>query len=93
MTDERRMSARYPSFTMLDLVARDRQGEERTLSIITRDRNSSGIGGVYIGQEPVDPESTFFLKTEENTVRELKLAWGKKIAEYVYLLGFEILEA
>jgi hypothetical protein len=93
MGDERRSSERHPSFTVMDVVARGKSGHERDFSIMTRDTSSSGIGGVYVGQEPVNPEDEFFLKEAANRLRPLRLAWGKRAADYVFILGFEFLKA
>ena len=93
MNEERRETGRCPSFTVMDLITRDGQGGERSHLIMTRDTSSSGIGGVYIGQEPIDTEGELFLKDTENVVRKVRLAWVERTADYVFLLGFEVLSA
>ena len=88
MVTERREQDRYPSFIQLDILVRDSEGKERTIPIMVRDESPNGIGGVYVGQDPPDIGDEFFL-CADGGLRRIRLAWWKKIADYVLLLGFD----
>lgn len=88
MSNDRRAEERRPSFTQADVLVRDPDGQERTLPMMLRDVSPSGLGGVYVGQDLPDIGDEYFLYTD-GEVRPIRLAWWKKIAEYVLLLGFD----
>ena len=90
MTEERRGEERQASFRMVGLIARDRAGNEREIPIMLRDISGNGIGGVYVGEDPLQMEDEFFLKEADDTVKPVRIIWTKKIADYVTMLGLEL---
>ncbi|MCP4900685.1 MAG: hypothetical protein GY906_27290 [bacterium] len=89
MTSERRASKRDIAFTQADVVVRGAGGSERTIQIMLRDESPGGIGGVYVGHDLPDVGDEYSL-SEGGSRHVLRLAWWKKIAKYVLLIGFEI---
>jgi hypothetical protein len=85
---ERRSHDRFPSFKNVDLVATDASGDQRAVTILVRDASHPGLGGVYIGQEPPAEEERFSLLQDDQSL-DLRLAWTRKIAEYVFIVGFQ----
>jgi hypothetical protein len=90
MTEERRGKERHTSFRMVGLIARDRAGNQREIPIMLRDISGNGIGGVYVGEDPLQMEDEFFLKEADETVKPVRIMWTKKIADYVTMLGLEL---
>jgi hypothetical protein len=91
MTDERREGERYPFFRRVGLIARDSGGNETEYAIMLRDASDRGLGGVYIGQDPIDNGRDFFLKEADDGVKKIRIVWTRRVAEYVSMLGFEII--
>jgi hypothetical protein len=89
MTDDRRGADRQASFRMVGLIARDRAGHEREIPIMLRDISGNGIGGVYVGEDPLQMEDEFFLREADDTVKPVRIIWTRKIADYVTLLGLD----
>jgi hypothetical protein len=89
MAEERRGEERQASFRMVALIARDRAGNEREIPIMLRDISGNGLGGVYVGEDPLQMEDEFFLKEADDTVSPVRIIWTKKIADYVTMLGLE----
>ena len=91
MSIERRGQDRHPSFASIELIAKDGGGNQREIPIMTRDRSLPGLGGVYVGQDP-HPEEEFILH-EPGKTKTLRLAWKKKVADYVCIVGFEYVDS
>jgi hypothetical protein len=89
MLEERRGEGRQTSFRMVVLIARDHAGNQREIPIMLRDVTGNGIGGVYVGEDPLQMEDEFFLKEADGTVKPVRIIWTKKIADYVTILGLE----
>jgi hypothetical protein len=89
MMDERRDSERCPSFSVVDLIAKNTKGVERCVPIMLRDTSSNGLGGVYIDQEPLDADEELFVRETEAVLTKVRAVWKKRVADYVYLLGLE----
>lgn len=85
MTEERREVKRLPDFRTVELVAAD--SEQRVFPLILRDSSGVGLGGLYVGKEPLDPEGDFLLREPGMGDREVRIVWARRVAEYVQLLG------
>jgi hypothetical protein len=92
MSDERRAEDRSPSFRSVELISTDHGGNESSFPVILRDSGGAGLGAVYIGQEPLDPEGEFALRDSNGGDRGIRIVWAKRIAEYVQMLGLVIAE-
>jgi hypothetical protein len=91
MNEERREMDRYPTFTDVELISTDSSGNQTTYSIMLRDASERGIGGVYIGPKSLSIDDSYQLKNAGDELRDVRLAWLKKVAKYVYLVGIEVL--
>jgi hypothetical protein len=89
MGTERRKQERRPVFKIVELTAKDAARKERCFPIMLRDMSAAGLGGVYVGQEPVNLEDRFSFEDHES-VKNLRVVWKREVAEYVSLLGFEL---
>jgi len=92
MSDERRGEDRSPSFRSVELIVTDDGGNETSFPVILRDRGKAGLGAVYIGQEPLDPDSDFMLRDSNGGDRGIRIVWAKRVADYVQMLGLVIAE-
>jgi hypothetical protein len=91
MNEERRDSQRYPSFSDVELIATDSSGSKTSLPVMLRDESDHGFGGVYIGPQMINIEDEYRLRQpDSDDLKTVKLAWVKKVAKYVYLLGIEV---
>jgi hypothetical protein len=90
MEAERRDQPRNPAFTQANLLYSDPVAGERELPILLRDVSDSGIGAVYIGQEPPPGDGDLRLTSDRVGLRPVRVAWTRQVADYVYLLGLEI---
>ena len=93
MSDERRGEDRSPSFRSVELISTDHGGNETSFPVILRDSGGDGLGAVYIGQEPLDPEGDFLLRDSNGGDRGVRIVWAKRVAEYVQMLGLIIADA
>lgn len=92
MSEERRSRDRYPSFRMVELMVKGEGGEGTGFQIMIRDAADDGLGGVYIGQDPLDAHDEFTLKEADGTEKDVRIVWTKKVAESVVMLGLELIE-
>lgn len=93
MNEERRSRERYPSFRMVELTVKGEGGDGKSFPIMIRDAADDGLGGVYIGQDPLDAHDEFRLKEADGTELDVRIAWTKKVAESVVMLGLEVIKA
>ena len=91
MNSERRSDERYPSFRTVELVDRDPDGTEHIFPIMLRDQSWPGMGGVFIGQLPPPPEGEYELRGSDQQPVRVRLTWIRKVADYVSILGLEVL--
>jgi hypothetical protein len=89
MNDERRDQAREPSFRNVELVIAGPSGIEVGFPVILRDSGRNGLGGVYVGQDLFIPEGDAVVKDDDSDTR-VRVVWTKKVAEYVQILGLEL---
>ena len=92
MNSERRSDERYPSFRPVELVAEDPDGTEQVFPVMLRDQSWPGMGGVFIGQVPPPVEGEYELRGADETPVRVQLTWIRKVADYVSILGFKVLE-
>lgn len=88
MADERRQDERALSFEIIRATARGRQGEELVFPIMVRDRSRGGIGGVYVGPNPLNPSIDYLVEDPNGQVRVMRIAWITPVASNVFTLGF-----
>ena len=93
MSDERRDNERSPDFRNVELVATNSGGNEKTFPVTLRDTSGSGLGGMYIGDEVLNPTATFVLRdADEDSDTRVRIVWTKRVADYVQMLGLEVSE-
>lgn len=88
MDEERRSQNRVAEFRAVELIAVS--GREQIFPIILRDTSGSGLGGLYVGKEPLDPDGEFLLREEGADDRAVRVVWARRVAEYVQLLGLAL---
>ena len=93
MSDERRDSDRSPSFNYVKLTSTDADGREKTFPVILRDRSGSGFGGMYIGQDVLSPQGEYLLRDPNGGEKKVRIVWTKRVADYVQMLGMELVES
>lgn len=94
MSDERRDDERVPDFRKVELVTWNHFGNEKTYPVTLRDTSEAGLGGMYVGQEPLSPAGTFVLRDPEKEGScRVRIVWSKKVADYVQMLGIEVSES
>ena len=93
MSDERRENGRVPSFSYVKLIASDAGGKQKVLPLILRDRSGTGVGAMYIGKEVLSPAADYVLRDAEGVETRVRLVWTKRVADYVQMLGLELLSA
>lgn len=89
MSDERRDDDRSPDFRNVELVTINGNGNEKSYPVTLRDTSGRGLGGMYVGQDPLSPAATFVLRDAETDDRRVRIVWTKRVAEYVQMLGLE----
>jgi hypothetical protein len=89
MNDERRDQEREPNFRNVELVITGPSGIEMGFPVILRDSGTNGLGGVYVGQDLFIPEGEAVLK-DDDADKNVRVVWTKKVAEYVQILGLEV---
>jgi len=93
MSDERRDDERSPDFRKVELVTWNHFGNEKIYPVTLRDTSDKGLGGMYVGQEPLSPAGTFVLRdAEKQETCRVRIVWSKKVADYVQMLGIEVSE-
>ncbi len=90
MNDERRDEARSHTFSSVELVTVGPGGIEASFPLILRDSGGTGLGGVYVGQEVFAPEGDAVLRDPEADDRQVRIAWTKKVADYLHMVGLEL---
>ena len=89
MSDERRDDDRSPDFRNVELVTTNSGGNERTYPVTLRDTSDKGLGGMYVGQETLNPTASFILRDAEGEDRRVRIVWARRVADYVQMLGLE----
>ena len=89
MSDERRDDERSPDFRNVELVTTNSGGNERTYPVTLRDTSKTGLGGMYVGQDTLNPTASFVLRGADGEDRRVRVVWAKRVAEYVQMLGLE----
>jgi hypothetical protein len=89
MSDERRDDERSPDFRNVELVTTNGEGNERTYPMTLRDTSERGLGGMYVGQETLNPTASFVLRDAEGKNRRVRIVWARRVADYVQMLGLE----
>jgi hypothetical protein len=92
MNDERRDDKRSPDFRNVELVTTNGEGNERTYPVTLRDTSDRGLGGMYVGQETMNPTASFILRDAEGADQRVRIVWAKRVADYVQMLGLEVSE-
>ena len=94
MSDERRDDNRDPDFRNVELVSTNSGGNEKTFPVTLRDASDTGLGGMYVGDDVLNPTATFVLRdAEEDEDRRVRIVWTKRVADYVQMLGLEVSES
>ncbi len=92
MGDERRQYERHPSFEIINVITMDASGTEKTLPLMLRDKSYLGLGGVYVGQEPLNMDDVYYYREANGTLKNMRLVWMNRVADFVHVLGFLIKE-
>jgi len=90
MADERRRDERDVSFEIIRATAKGRQGEELIFPIMVRDRSRGGIGGVYVGPNPLNPSIDYMVEDSAGQAQAMRIAWITPVASHVFALGFRM---
>ena len=90
MADERRQDERALSFEIIRATAKGQHGEELIFPIMVRDRSRGGIGGVYVGPNPLNPSIDYLIEDTNGLVQVMRIAWITPVASQVYTLGFRM---
>lgn len=92
MNDDRRRDERWPNIRYVKLVER-RPGEtERVYPLILRDVSTTGLGGLFIGEQQLDPEGDYRLRDAGGAERPVRIVWTKQVAELVHILGMQFVD-
>ena len=89
MSDERRNDERSPDFRNVELVMTNGEGNETAYPVTLRDPSKTGLGGMYVGQETLNPTASFVLRDAEGDDRRVRIVWTRRVADYVQMLGLE----
>ena len=93
MSDERRDDDRSPDFRSVELVTTNGLGNEKAYPVTLRDTSESGLGGMYVGEDVLNPTATFVLReSEAEEDCRVRIVWTKRVADYVQMLGLEVSE-
>jgi hypothetical protein len=92
MSDERRQDERFPNIRYVKLVAPQPGGEEKLYPLILRDVSSTGLGGLFIGTEALDPEGEYLLRDPAGAERLIRIIWTRKVADLVHILGMRFVD-
>ena len=92
MGDERRTHERHPSFEIINVKTLNAAGIEKTLPVMLRDKSYLGMGGVYVGQEPLNMDDAYYFREANGTLKNMRLVWINRVADFVHVLGFLIIE-
>ena len=91
MSNERR-DDRAPDFRNVELITINGGGNERSYPVTLRDSSDRGLGGMYVGQDTLNPAASFVLRDADGTDQRVRIVWTKRVADYVQMLGLEISE-
>ncbi len=91
MSGERRREDREECYEILMITSRDALGGTVVLPVMLHNRSPSGLGGVYVGQAPLDTGRDYFHEDEQGGVQRMRLVWIEPVANHVFILGFAIL--
>lgn len=92
VSSKQRDKKRFPDFRSVELVTSDPGGGERAYPLILRDSSGAGLGGLYVGKDPLDPEADFVLREPGGGDRRIRIVWARKVADYVQLVGMMVAE-
>ena len=92
MNSEKRDQKRSPDFRSVELVTSDPGGGERAYPLILRDSTGAGLGGLYVGKDPLNPKADFVLREPGGADRRIHIVWARRVADYVQLLGLVVAE-
>ena len=92
MSGEKRDQKRSPDFRSVELVTSDPGGGERAYPLILRDSSGAGLGGLYVGKDPLNPKADFVLREPGGGDRRIRIVWARRVADYVQLLGLVFAE-
>jgi hypothetical protein len=91
MSNERR-DDRAPDFRNVELVTINGGGNEKSYPVTLRDSSNRGLGGMYVGQDTLNPAASFVLRDADGKGQRVRIVWTKRVADYVQMLGLEISE-
>jgi hypothetical protein len=91
MSNERR-DDRAPDFRNVELVTINSGGNEKSYPVTLRDSSDRGLGGMYVGQDTLNPAASFVLRDANGEGQRVRIVWTKRVADYVQMLGLEISE-
>lgn len=91
MDEDRRKFIRYPSFDIKEIFYNTNNSDSKSEKIVLRDESHQGFGAVYVGPTLLNETRHYYFKNSDNSFTAITLVWHRKIAEHVFLLGFEIL--
>lgn len=91
MTDERRRDERAESYDVIRVTAKNHQGQELVFPIMVRDRSQGGIGGVYVGPNPLNPTTDYLVEDSDGRTRTMRIAWITPVASHVFALGLRMI--
>jgi len=92
MKENSRKFIRYPSFSILEIVFKNKSGHKKSMKVVLRDESHMGFGAVYVGAETTNKEDDLYIHEKDNVFRRVKLSWSKELIKNVFFLGFQILE-
>ena len=93
MNDTQRNQVRDPNFHNVELVTTDESGREKAYPLTLRDTSGTGVGGMYIGKEVLNPKSDYILRDAGAGDRKVRIMWTKQVADFVLMLGMELADA
>lgn len=91
MKKDRRTYMRYPSFGIKKVYYKDYNLNVKSEKIILRDESHLGYGAIYVGPDFINKDHNVYIKNAEDNFTGVSISWMKKVADNVYLLGFEVL--
>ncbi len=91
MRRNRRRNIRYPSFDVKEIFYDTDGADLKCEKVILRDESHQGFGAVYTGADLLDKNLHYYFKNADRSYMAIALVWSRKVAENVFLLGFEIL--
>lgn len=92
MNDDRRRDERWPNVRYVKLVELRPGAGEKVYPLILRDISSSGLGALFIGNRPLDPDGQYRLRDAEGSERPVRIVWIRQVADLVHILGMKFLD-